>query len=163
MNLLKLKKYKGLVSDDRHGHTVYAVNEITSKGLDMTNPDKSLTQTDSYAQKYVPSTNHYSKQVPNQQQQTQMYGNPYQQLQPHFTPCYTCGVYGHLSTNCLQQAFTQQNVSNYLRNTTPVATPLYLNKPNIPLSVFPLAFLPNSSPRLTQQCTTDYTLNTCLE
>ena len=31
MNLLKLKKYEGLVSDDKHRHTIHAVNEITSK------------------------------------------------------------------------------------------------------------------------------------
>ena len=36
MNLLKLNKYEGLVSDDKHGHTVHAVNQIMSKGLDMT-------------------------------------------------------------------------------------------------------------------------------
>ena len=40
MNLLKLKKYEGLVSDDEHGHTVYAINQITSKGLGMTDADK---------------------------------------------------------------------------------------------------------------------------
>ena len=79
----------------------------------MTNPDKSLTQTDGYGQKCIPSTNVYSKQVSNKQQQTQMYGIPYQQLQPHFTLCYTCGVYGHLSKNCPQQALAQQNVPNY--------------------------------------------------
>ena len=102
MNLLKLKKNKGLVSDDEHGHTVHTVKQTTNKGLDMTNPEKSLTQTDGYGQRYIQSTNSYCKQVSNQQQQTQMYGNPYQQLQLHFTPCYTCGVYGHLSKNCLQ-------------------------------------------------------------
>ena len=158
MNLLKLKKYEGLVPDAKHRHTLHAVHQITNKGLDMTNPDKSLIQMDGIGQKYVPSTNSYSKQVSNQQQQTQMYGNPYQQLQPHFTPCYTCGVYRHLSKNCLQQACAQQNMPHYLRN-TPVATPPYINRPNTPLSVFPQTFLPNSSPRLTQQLTTDYTLN----
>ena len=78
MNLLKLKKYEGLVSDDEHGHRVHAVNQIMSKGLDITDADKSLTQTDGYGQKYIPSTNGYSKQVSDQQQQIQMYGNPYQ-------------------------------------------------------------------------------------
>ena len=150
MNLLKLKKYEGLVSDNEHRHALHTVNQITSKGLDGTDVDKSLTQTDGYGQKYVPSTNGYSKQVSNQQQQMQMYGNPYQQLHPHLAPCYTYGVYGHLIKNCLQQVFAQQNVPYYLRYTTPVATP--------PL-VFPQAFLLNSSPRLTQQLTTDYTLN----
>ena len=90
------------MSDDEHGHTVHAVNQITSKGLDMTDADRSLAQTDGYGQKYIPSTNRYSKQVSNQQQQTQMYGNPYQQLQPHFVPCYTCGVYRHSSKKCPQ-------------------------------------------------------------
>ena len=85
-----------------------------------------------------------------------MYGNPYQQFQPHFAPCYTCGVYGHLSKNCQQKAFTQENHS---RNTIPIATPSYLSRTNIPPLVFPEAFLPNSSPRLTQQLTTGYTLN----
>ena len=36
MNLLKLKKYEGLVSDDKHGHAVHAIDQITSKDLDMT-------------------------------------------------------------------------------------------------------------------------------
>ena len=40
-----------------------------------------------------------------------------------------------------------------------IATPPYLSRPNTPPLVFPQAFLPNSSPRLTQQLTTDYTLN----
>ena len=89
--------------------------------------------------------NSYSKQVSNQQQEMQIYERRYQQLQPHFTPCYTCSVYGHLSKNCPQQDFTQQN---YSRNTTPVATPPYLGIPNIPTLVFPRAYLPNSFPRL---------------
>ena len=90
MNLLGLKKYEGLVSDDDHGHTVHAVNQI--KGLNKTNPDRSLMQTESYEERYAPSTNNHSRQLPTQHQQTQMYGNPYQQFQPHFTPCYKCGV-----------------------------------------------------------------------
>ena len=48
---------------------------------------------------------------------------------------------------------------NYLKNATPVATPPYLNRPNTPLLVFLQAFLLNSFPRITQQLTTDYTLN----
>ena len=67
MNVLKLKKYEGLVSDDKHWHTVHAVNQIMSKGLDMTHADRSSTQTDGYGQKYIPSTKGYSKQVSNQQ------------------------------------------------------------------------------------------------
>ena len=31
MNLLKLKKYESLVSNDDHGHIVHAVNQITNK------------------------------------------------------------------------------------------------------------------------------------
>ena len=50
----------------------------------MTDTDRSLAEIDGHGQKYIPSTNSYSKQVFNQQQQMQMYGNPYQQLQPHF-------------------------------------------------------------------------------
>ena len=57
MNLLKLKKYEGLVSDDEQGHTSHAVNQITSKGLNMADADRLLTHTDSYC-----------KQVSNQQQ-----------------------------------------------------------------------------------------------
>ena len=30
MNLLKLKKYEGLVSDDEHGHRVHTVDQIMS-------------------------------------------------------------------------------------------------------------------------------------
>ena len=77
MNLLKLKKYEGLVSDDKHGHTEHAVDQTMSKGLDMTDADRSLAQTDSSRQKYIPSTNSYSQQVSNQQQQMQMHVNPY--------------------------------------------------------------------------------------
>ena len=80
MNLLKLKRYEGLVSDYEHRHVVHAVDQIPSKDLDMTDGDRSLAQTDGYRQKYVPSMNSYSKQISNQQQQMQMYGNPFQQL-----------------------------------------------------------------------------------
>ena len=100
MNLLKLKKYEGLVPDDEHGQTVHTLNQIMSKALDMTDADRSLAQTDGYGQKYFPSTKSCTKQVSNQQMQ--MHGNPYKQLQPHFAPCYTCGVYGHLSIYCPQ-------------------------------------------------------------
>ena len=90
-----------------------------------------------------------------------MHGKPYQQLQPHFCPC---SVYGHLSKNCPQQTFAQQNVPNYLRSTQPVATPPYLNRPNTHLSVFPQAFLLNMFPK-TYTATYDrlYTESTCLE
>ena len=60
MSLLKLKKYEGFVSDDEH--TVHAVDQIMSKGLDMTGAVRSLAQTDGYRQKYITSTNSYSKQ-----------------------------------------------------------------------------------------------------
>ena len=39
INLLKSKKYEGLVSDDEHGHSVHAVNQIMSKGLHITDAD----------------------------------------------------------------------------------------------------------------------------
>ena len=69
MNLLKVKKYKGLVSDSKHRHTVHAVNQILSKGLNMTDADRLLAQKDNYGQKYVSLTNNYSKQVSYWQQQ----------------------------------------------------------------------------------------------
>ena len=40
-----------------------------------------------------------------------------------------------------------------------MATPPYLNRPNTSPLLFPQGFLPNSSPRLTPQLTTNYTLN----
>ena len=66
INLLKLKKYEGLVSDNENRHTVHVVDQIMSRDLDMTDADRSMGQTDGYRQKYVPSTNTYSKQVSNQ-------------------------------------------------------------------------------------------------
>ena len=45
MNLLKLKKYEGLVFDDEHRHTVHAIDHTMSKGLHMTDADRSLAQT----------------------------------------------------------------------------------------------------------------------
>ena len=69
---------------------------------------------------------------------------PYQHFQPIFAPCYICGVYGHLSTNCPQQALAQQNIPNYLRSILPAATAPYVSRPNTPPSVLPQAFLPNS-------------------
>ena len=48
---------------------------------------------------------------------------------------------------------------NHSRNARPTATPSYLSRSNTPPLVFPEVFLPNSSPRFTQQLTTDYTLN----
>ena len=52
MNLLKLKKYEVLVSDDEHGHTVHTVDQIMSRDLDMTDADRSMVQTDGNRQKY---------------------------------------------------------------------------------------------------------------
>ena len=144
-NLLKLKKYKGLMADDYNGYTIHTVSQITKKGLDATNPDGASMQTDGDGQQYSPLTNNHTGQFSNQHQQTQMYRNPYQQLQPHFAPCYTWVVYGHLSKNWPQQTLAQQNVPNYIRSTPPVATPPYVNKPNTPPSIFSQAFLPNSA------------------
>ena len=92
MNLLKLKKYEGLVSDNEHGHSVHTVNQIMTKGLDMTDADRSLAQTDGFGQKYIPLTNSYSKQVSNQQQQAQMYGNRINRSN-HTLPLATHAVY----------------------------------------------------------------------
>ena len=108
------------MSDHEHGHTIHVVDQIMSRDLDMTDANRSMAQADGYRQKYIPLINSYSKQVSNQQQQMQMYGNPYQQFQPHFFPCCTCGLYGDLSKKCPQQAFTQQN---HPRNATPITTP----------------------------------------
>ena len=49
---------------------------IRSQSLDMTNSDRSLTQTDGYGQKNVPSTNNHSRPLPNQHQQIQSVWNP---------------------------------------------------------------------------------------
>ena len=108
-------------------------------------------QIDGHEQKDIPSMNDQPRQLSCQHQQSQIYGNQHQQLQPHFSPCYTCGIYSHLSKNCPQQAVAQQNVPRYLRSTPPPATPLYVNRPNTPLSILPLAFLLNNSPRQSQQ------------
>ena len=47
----------------------------------------------------------------------------------------------------------------YLRSSPPVATPPYPNRSNTQVPVIPQAFLPNSSPRLTQQLTTHCTIS----
>ena len=57
LNLLKLKKYKGLVADDDSGHKVNADSQITNKGLDLTKSDRSSIQIDGHGQKYIPSMN----------------------------------------------------------------------------------------------------------
>ena len=80
------------MSDEEHRHTVHTVDQITSRDLDMTDADRSMAQTDGYRQKYVPSINSYSKQGSSQQQQMQMYANPYQQFQPTL-PLTTLVVY----------------------------------------------------------------------
>ena len=93
-----------------------------------------------------------------------MYRNQYQQLQPHFAPCYTCGVYGHLSKYYPEEALAQQNVLNYVRSTSPVATQPNVNRPNTPPSVFPQAFSSKQFPK-THTATYNrlYTEPTCLE
>ena len=63
-----------------------------------------------------------------------------------------------MSQNFPQQALAQ-HVPKYVRNTPPVATLPCVNRPNTQPSVFTQAFLPNTSPRLTEQLMTDYTLN----
>ena len=85
VSLLKLKKYEGLVSDENNRHKVHTISQIANKGIDATNPDRASMQTDIWT-KVIPSTNNHSRQFPSQHQQTQMYRNLYQQLQPHFAP-----------------------------------------------------------------------------
>ena len=46
VNLLKSKKYEGLVAGDDNGHTVHVVSLIKNKGLDIENPDRLSMQTD---------------------------------------------------------------------------------------------------------------------
>ena len=51
LNLLKLRKYEVLVTDDDSGHTVHTVNQIPSKGIEPTKSDGSSTPIDGHGQK----------------------------------------------------------------------------------------------------------------
>ena len=159
MNLLKLKKYKGLVSDEEHGHTVHAINQITSKGLDMSTPDKSLSQTDGYRQMCIPSTNSYSKQAPKSATENTNVWRPISTA-----PTTLCSLLhmwciwafekkmsavSFCTAKCVK-LFKGHNTSSH--NTISKQT----KYPTIGISP---CYVPNSSQRLTQQLTTDYTLN----
>ena len=85
-NLLKLKKYEGLVSEDESVHTIHTVNQIS----DISKSSGHFFQPGNVNQAVPPGqdgqSNPTSPQYPNNQ-----YQNSYQCATPYFETFYMCG------------------------------------------------------------------------
>ena len=94
-NLLKLKKCKGLVSEDDCIHTICTVNQISdiSKSGGHFSQPGNVKQAMPWGQDG--QSNPTSPQYPNNQ-----YQNSYHHATPYFGTCYVCGIFGHLGKNC---------------------------------------------------------------
>ena len=120
-NLLKLKKYKGLVSEDDSMHSIHTVNQIS----DISKLSGHLSQTENANQTFLSGQdgqhNSSSPQYPNNH-----YQSSYQHAAPYFGTCYMCGIFGHLGKivqigliickvhSCFYKAYHHQQVNYYL-------------------------------------------------
>ena len=102
-NLLKLKKYEGLVSEDDSIHSIHTVNQIP----DISKSSGHISQPGNVNQAIPPvqdgQSNPNSLQYPNNH-----YQNSYQCAAPYFETCYVCGIFGHLGKNCPNWVNNQQ-------------------------------------------------------
>ena len=108
-NLLRLKKYEGLVSEDHSIHSIHTVNQIS----DISKSSGHFSQPGNVNQA-MPSgqdgqSNPASPQHPNSQCQ-----NSYQCAALYFGTLYVCGIFGHLGKNCPDWVDNQQNAHSYL-------------------------------------------------
>ena len=151
-NLLKLRKYKGLVSEDNSIHSIYTVNQISY----ISESNRHISQTGNVNQA-VPQvqygqSNPTSPQYPNNQ-----YQNSYQCAAPYFGTCYVCGVFGHQGNKCLNQVNNQQNAQSYLLSLLPTTFPP-LPSSNIPQTQFSDIHSKQTT-CVTQQLTADYVMS----
>ena len=94
-NLLKLKNYEGLVSQDGSIHSNHTVNQIS----DISKSSGYFSQPGNTNQAFPPGQDGQSyltiPQYPNNQFQ-----NLYQCAAPYFGTCYVCAIFGHLGKKC---------------------------------------------------------------
>ena len=108
-NLLKLKKYEGLVSEDNSIHSIYTVRQIS----DISKSSGHFSQPENVNQAMPPGQDGQSSptcpQYPNNQSQ-----NSYQHATPYFGTCYVCGIFCHLGKNCPNGVNNLPNAQTYL-------------------------------------------------
>ena len=94
-NLLKLKKYDGLLSEDDSIHSIHTVNQIS----DISKSSGHFSQPGIVNQAVPPvqdgQSNPTSPQYPYNQ-----YHNSYQHVAPYFGTCCMCRIFCHLGKNC---------------------------------------------------------------
>ena len=108
-NLLKLKKYEGLVSEDNSIHSIHTVTQICDipKSSGFFSKPGNTNQVLPTGQDW--QSNPMSPQYPNTQFQ-----NSYQCVGPYFRTCYVCAIFGHLGKNCPNWVNNQQSAQLYL-------------------------------------------------
>ena len=94
-NLLRLKKYKGLVSEDDSIHVINTVNQIS----DISKFSEHFSKTGNVDQILLSGQdgqlNSANLWYPNNQ-----YQHLCQCTAPYFGTCYVCRIFGHLGKNC---------------------------------------------------------------
>ena len=152
-NLLKLRKYKGLMSEDNNIHSIHTVNQI----LDISKSSGHFSQPGNVNQTLTPGqdwqSNPTSPQYPNTQ-----YQNSYLHATSYFGTCYVCGIFGHLDKNCLNRTNNQQSAQLYLQGLRSTTDPPSLSL-NTQSNISSHIFTPNKPPVLTQQLTADYIMS----
>ena len=152
-NLLKLRKYKGLVSEDDSLHSIHTVSQIS----DISKLSGHFSQTGNANQTLL-SCQHRQPNLSNPQYPNNQYQSSYQCTAPYFGTCYLCRIFGHLGKNCPNRTKNLQNAQSYLQGLPSQTGPLLLSlitPPNISSHIF----TPNKPPVLMQQLTVDYVLN----
>ena len=108
-NLLKLKKYEGLVSEDDSIHAIHSVNQIS----DISKLNEHFSKSGNVDQTLLPvqdgQLNSANLWYPNNQ-----YQHLYQCTAPYFGTCYMCGIFGHLGKKCPNKANNLQGSQSYL-------------------------------------------------
>ena len=151
-NLLKLKKYEGLVSEDDSIHSIHTVNQISDISKSSGHFFQSGNVDHAMPTGQDGQSNPISPQYPNNQ-----YQNSYQCAAPYFQTCYVCETFGHLGKNCPNWVNNHQNVQLYLQSLPPTFPPSLSS--NTTQNISSNIFTPKRPPVLTQQLTADYIMS----
>ena len=108
-NLLKLKKYESLVSEDNSIHSFHTVNQIS----DISKSSGHFSQPGNVNQTFPPAQDGQSNPV-SPPYPTNQYKNSYQHAAPYFGTCYICRIFDHLGKNCLNRTNNQQGTQSHL-------------------------------------------------
>ena len=140
-SLLKLKKYKSLVSEDDSIHSIHIVNQIS----DISKSSGHFSHPRNVNQAMPPVQDEHSSPTSPWYSNNQ-HQNYYQCATPYFGTCYVCGIFGHLGKKCPNWVNNHQNAPSYLQSLLPITLPPMLG------STIPQTWVPRYSLQIDHQC-----------